>query len=178
MQKGITVNRIILSLITLLIFLSCNSKPHQIDSPTKEILSKTMKKTGEYISGNFLRYYGPKSLPEEQQNELNSAFKIFLNLYSSVEAEYQNSVEVKQFLVLYLNSHHSYNPKNSKAEFWGDNPVEVAATLISPTNIDLNTINNSDYLKEIATQISISQEQLYNGLYYLLTHNPEDIVAK
>lgn len=122
-----------------------------------------MDKTGHYISRNFLRYYGPKNLDEEAQKELTTAFNSFLKYYNSINKEYQDNIAVKKFIAVHLNTIQTYREGKSNSS-----PIAVATTLFEK-EIHLNNLDDDD-LKSVMQQLSLTEEQLIHGIYYLFTH--------
>ncbi len=163
-------------LLSLTIITGCQTKPQVYNDDTVQILTKTVGKTGDYISRNFLRYYGPKDLNEDKQKELKTAFINFLEIYDSVKPEYRNMEAVKKFLVLYLKHHHTYNPSNSSKEFLGSSPLAVANTLLTQTGLDLTVVDDKSILKNYCDKLAISEQQLYNGIYFLLVNGEDRVV--
>lgn len=177
LPKEFTMTRFIIALSTLFL-LSCGSGNQKHSEETLHTLSKTMNKTGHYISGNFLRYYGPKDLPEEEEKQLLAAFKSFLSHYNHVNSEYRNIMAVKQFLAIHLNTIQDYKEKRTAGEFSGDSPLAVANALIFATGIDLNNLDDSASLKRGAKMLSITEEQAVYGIYYLITHSQNEVMGK
>lgn len=158
-------------LFLLLFLIACAKAPAVHSDTTVQTLSKAMTGTGDYISRNFLNYYGPKNLPEQEMRELSAAFNHFLKLYNGVEKEYQGIMGVKLFLTKYLNEWHRFDPR---AE--GDkSPRAVAKSLLNKTGIDLNTIDNEAELERLAGELSISVEELSHGIFFLITRAQSEI---
>lgn len=158
-------------LVILLLLISCARTPDVHSDATLETLSKSMKRTGDYISRNFLNYYGPKDLPEEENRELVSAFNHFLKLYNKVEKEYQGIMGVKLFLVEYLNESNNYDPKDTNE----NSPQNVAKALLHQTGIDLNEIDKQAELERLAKELSVSNEELRHGIFFLFSHPQSEI---
>ena len=135
------MNRLLIMFLVILLLLSCTKISHNYSNNTLGILSNTIKKTGDYISSNFLRYYGPKDLDDLKQKDLNLAFNNFLKLHEKVNVEYRSIMEVKQFIIQYINISNSIRVSS-------DSTISTAKDILTITGLDLNFIDDSLYLKK------------------------------
>ncbi len=167
--------KIISTLLTLLLVISCSSTGEPLNERTVDNLSASVRMSTKAITATHLRYYSPRGISEEDQKNLEAGFRRFMKLYKRVRPEYRDIPAVKTFLVNYLNRIGTYEEKKAYRTYTAESPLAVAASFIFATGIDLNTIDDKSVMQNGMDLLSLTEDEMNHGIYYLLQHTQEQL---
>ncbi len=85
--------KIISTLLTLLLVISCSFISEPLNEQTVDNLSASVRMSTKAITATHLRYYSPRGISEEEQKNLEMGFRQFMKLYKFVHLKSNSNIQ-------------------------------------------------------------------------------------